>query len=445
MMNRKIKSMIALIACVVITCCAMSACGSSSSNNSKGRVYFLNFKPEVADQWKEVAEEYTKETGVEVKVETPASGTYEQFLKGEISKGNDAPTLFQVNGPVGYANWQEYASDLKDTEIYNQLISKSVALSDGNKIVAIPYVMETYGLIYNKDLLSKYISLPDAKIKSVKDINCFDKLKEVADDIQARKGDLGIDGAFTSSGFDSSSDWRFKTHLANLPLYYEFKEDRIIRQPKKIKGSYLDGFKKIFDLYLKDSTVSPSELEYKTGEDAIGEFAKRKAVFYQNGTWAWSELSKVGMKDTELGMLPIYIGAPNEKNQGLATGSENYWCINNKTSDNNKKATKDFLKWLVLSDYGKDALSKKMGFNTPFRSLLNVKSDNPLSEAAMEDARLGKVSVSWNFTMMPSDNWKNNLGSALLEYAKGSAKWDKVKDAFVQGWTKEYAQSHAAD
>ena len=445
MMNRTFKSTLALITCIVMACGVFAACGSANSSNGKGRVYFLNFKPEVADQWKEVAEEYTKETGVEVRVETPGPGTYEQVLKGEISKGDDAPTLFQVNGPVGYANWTDYTDDLKDTEIYKQLHNKDIALKDGDKIVAVPYVMETYGLIYNKDLLAKYIAMHKAKIKSVKEINSFDKLKEVADDIQKRKSDLGVDGAFTSAGFNSSSDWRFKTHLANIPLYYEFKEDKITKQPAKIKGSYLDGFKNIFDLYIKDSTVPASELENKTGDDAIAEFAKHRAVFYQNGTWAWDELSKVGMQAKEVGMLPIYIGAPGEENQGLATGSENYWCINKKSSAINKKATRDFLKWLIESRAGKEALSQKMGFTTPFNTFADIKSDNPLTEDAVADVQSGKISVSWNFTMIPSDNWKNNLGSALLSYAKGDAKWSDVKSAFVGGWAKGYAQSHASE
>ena len=89
MMNRTIKSTIALVACSAMAFGALAACGSSSSDSSaKGKVYFLNFKPEAADQWKEVAKAYTKKTGVEVKVQTAASGTYEQSLKSEISKGN---------------------------------------------------------------------------------------------------------------------------------------------------------------------------------------------------------------------------------------------------------------------------------------------------------------------------------------------------------------------
>ena len=141
-------------------------------------------------------------------------------------------------------------------------------------------------------------------------------------------------------------------------------------------------------------------------------------------------------------MMPIYIGAKGEENQGLATGSENYWCINSKASKANQKATADFLKWVITSDKGKEALSQKMGFTTPFKSFSDVKSDNPLVQAAVEDQNSDKIAVSWNFTMMPSEQWKNDLGSALLEYAQGTGNWDGVKSAFVDGWAKEYANAH---
>ena len=427
-----------MVAIAAMSVGTLGACGSSSSSDDgKGKVYYLNFKPESNDEWQKLAKDYTKETGVEVKVQTAASGTYEQTLKSEIAK-SEAPTLFQVNGPVGYQNWKSYTDDMTDTEPYKQLINKDVALKDGSKVVGVPYAMETYGLIYNKDLLAKYIATDGAKIKDVKDIDNFDTLKAVADDIQAKKDQLGVKGAFTSAGFDSSSDWRFKTHLANLPLYYEFKDDNITKQPETVKGTY----KNIFDLYLKDSTTEPTQLSSKTGDDATSEFSLGEAVFYQNGTWAWTDLQKNGMKAESVGMLPIYMGAKGEENQGLATGSENYWCINSKASDADKKATKDFLKWVVTSKTGIEALSSAMGFTTPFKSFSDVKSDNPLVQAAVEDQNSGKTAVSWNFTMMPSEEWKNKLGSALLEYAQGTGDWNAVKTAFVDGWKTEYDAAH---
>lgn len=420
----------------------LAACGSSTSgDDAKGKVYYLNFKPEAADQWTALAKEYTKEKGVEVKVQTAASGTYEQTLKSEIAK-TEAPTLFQVNGPVGYQNWKKYTADMSNTDVYKELANQDVALKDGDKVVGVPYVMETYGLIYNKDILNKYFALDGAKATSMDEIDNFDTLKAVADDMQSRKDELGIKGAFTSAGFDSSSDWRFKTHLANLPLYYEFKDDNVTEQPATIKGTYLPNYKKIFDLYITDSTTDPTQLSAKTGDDANSEFALGEAAFYQNGTWAWTDLQKAGMKAESVGMMPIYTGVKGEEKQGLATGSENYWCINDKASDADKKATEDFLSWVITSDTGKKAISQDMGFTTPFKTFDDVKFDNPLTEAAVEDQKSGTTQVSWNFTMMPSEEWKNKVGQALLEYAQGTGKWDAVKTAFVDGWASEYEASH---
>lgn len=67
----------------------------SQAASGDGAVYYLNFKPEQADQWKALAETYTEQTGVPVTVETAASGTYESTLKSEMAK-EEAPTLFQV-------------------------------------------------------------------------------------------------------------------------------------------------------------------------------------------------------------------------------------------------------------------------------------------------------------------------------------------------------------
>ena len=441
-MNRIVKSTIAMSAVLAMSLGALAACSnSSSSDNGKGKVYFLNFKPENADQWQELAKTYTKETGVEVKVQNAASGSYEQTLKSEIAK-TDAPTLFQVNGPVGYQNWKKYTADLSKSYIYDQLTDKSMALKDGDKVVGVPYVTETYGIIYNKDILNKYFALSDAAVKSVDEIKGFDSLKAVADGIQKHKDELGVDGAFTSAGFDSSSDWRFKTHLANLPLYYEFKDNNVTSQPETIKGSYLNNFKKIFDLYITESTTPRTQLSSKTGDDANSEFALGKAAFYQNGTWAWSDLSKAGMKADSVGMLPIYIDAKGEDKQGLATGSENYWCINSQASEKDQQATEAFLKWVVSSDAGKKSLSQDMGFTVPFKNFADIKSENPLVQAAVDDVNAGNKVVSWNFTMMPSETWKNNLGNAMLEYAQGTGNWDAVKTAFVDGWKTEYDASH---
>ncbi len=440
------KKLLSAALCLTMTATLFSGCGSDSGSkkggdDSKGKVYYLNFKPEQGDDWKALAEEYTKETGVEVKVVTAASGTYEQTLKSEIAK-TDAPTMFQVNGPVGLATWKDYCYDLKDSDLYKQVKSDDFVLKEGDKVSGIAYVIETYGIIYNKTLLAKYCEMDGAKIKDASEINSFAKLKEVADDIQAKKKDLGVDGAFTSAGMDSSSDWRFKTHLANLPIYYEYKADGI-DSTEAIKGTYLEQYKQIFDLYLEDSTCDPKLLASKTGDESAAEFATSKAVFYQNGTWAYGDITKNGLKDEDLGMLPIYIGVDGEENQGLCTGSENYWCVNSKASEADIKATLDFMNWCVTSDKGRDKIANKMGFVTPFKSFDDgYSAKNPLIQADSDLLAAGKTPVSWNFSTIPSEEWKNNVGAALTEYAQGTGKWDEVQKAFVDGWAEQYQATH---
>ena len=406
------------------TASAADSTSTAATSDAAGKVYYLNFKPEQDEAWQDLAAKYTEETGVPVTVVTAASGQYETTLMSEMAK-SDAPTLFQVNGPVGLASWKDYCYDLSGSKIAGELTSDSYALKDGDATLGIGYVIESYGLITNKTLLEK-------AGYSVDDIKSFADLKKVAEDITARKDELGF-AAFTSAGMDGSSDWRFKTHLANLPIYFEYQADGI-NNTDAIKGTYLDNYKKIWDLYITDSTCDPKLLASKTGNDAVAEFVGKKAVFYQNGTWAYSDVKDLG--DDNLGMLPIYIGAEGEENQGLCTGSENFWCVNNTSSDEDIQATLDFLNWCVTSDEGTSAMADDMGFVIPFKAAKD--STNPLIAIANDYVAEGKTSVDWCFSTMPSEEWKNGVGSALTAYAAGTGSWDDVVTAFVDGWAKEY-------
>ena len=433
----KLKKIAALGMTAMMTASMIPAV-PAMAEESEGSVYYLQFKPEAAEQWVALGEKYTEETGVEVNIVTAASGTYESTLKAEMAK-DEAPTLFHVNGPVGLATWKDYCADLSDTEIYKELKSEDFALKDGDSVLGVAFAVETYGIIYNKALLNEYIATDGAVISDVSEINNFETLKAVADDIQAKKDDLGIMGAFASAGMDSSSDWRFKTHLANLPIYYEYQADGI-GSTDAIKGTYLDNYKQVWDMYITDSTCDPGVLSSMTGDDSTAEFALGECVFYQNGTWAYDQIKDNEVADEDLGMLPIYIGVEGEENQGLCTGTENYWCINSKASEADIQATKDFLAWVISSDTGKEALTQEMGFVTTFNTIGDeYLPANPLVECANEDIAAGHTPVAWCFPTMPSEEWKNGVGSALLEYAQGTGEWDAVVTAFVDGWATEAA------
>ena len=445
------KRLVALTLTCALAATALAGCGGSTGGDStasgdstattetstaatetstaEGSVYYLNFKPEQDQQWQDLAKAYTEETGVPVTVVTAASGNYETTLMSEMGKSG-APTLFQVNGPVGLANWKDYCYDLSGSDIYGQLTSDNYALKEGDTVYGVAYVIESYGLITNKTLLEK-------AGYTIDDIKSFADLKKVAEDITARSSELGF-AAFTSAGMDGSSDWRFKTHLANLPIYFEYQTDGI-SSTDAIKGTYLDNYRDIWDLYINNSTCDPAELSAKTGDDSRNEFLAGDAVFFQNGSWEYGNLTgEDGYTDDDLAMIPIYIGAGDEANQGLCTGTENYWCVNNQADEADIQATLDFINWCVTSELGTKTMADDMGFVIPFKGAqespnLFVKQDTAYTAE-------GKTPVSWNFTTMPSEEWKNGLGQALTAYAadQTDAKWDAVVSAFVDGWATEY-------
>ena len=441
----KAKKLIATGIATSMLLLALTGCGAggnsgkSAKDTDKGSVYFLNFKSELSSEWEEVAGTFTKETGIDMKVVTAGSGTYEQTLKSELSK-KEMPTLFNVNGPIGYQTWKDYCADLKDSKLYEWLTDKDMAITDGDGVYGIPYAVEGYGIIYNDAIMKKYFALPDkaVDISDTKEIKNFDTLKTVVEDMTKHKDDLGIQGVFGSTSFAPGEDWRWQTHLMNIPVYYEYEADGVDNLDE-IKFTYNKNFKNIFDLYLNNSCTEPSMVGSKNVEESMAEFATGNVAMIQNGNWGWAmiyDLDGNVVKKEDIKFLPIYTGVEGEEKQGLCVGTENYICINSKVSEADQKATFDFMYWCVTSDKGVDAMTSgdKMGFNIPFKK--NPESTNTLFKLANANTA---TPVSWNFTTMPSENWKNDLGQALTVYAadQTDANWKNVVSAFVDNWKTE--------
>lgn len=438
----RMKKVGAILAAVAMAVTCLSGCGSAKKQDTT--VYYLNFKPEAADTWEAIAAEYTKETGIKVKILTSASGNYEQTLKAEIAK-RDMPTIFQINGPVGYSTWKNYCVDLKGTELYSWLMDKDLAVSDGNGVYGIPYVVEGYGIIYNKAIMDKYFasSTKTTSYTSMAEVNNYEKLKEVVEDMTAMKSQLGIEGVFASTSFSAGEDWRWQTHLANLPVYYEFK-DKGISDSDTLDFAYGDNFRNIFDLYINNSVSDRTDLAGKTVNDSMEEFALGKCAMVQNGNWAWGQISSVPgnvVKEEDVKFLPIYTGVAGEENQGLCIGTENYVCINKLASEAQQQASIDFIQWVYSSSTGKDYVTNKLGFISPFNTFSEAESPkDPLAKevlASMADEN--KYSVNWNFTAFPNQKFKDDFGSVLLLYCKGELDFEGVKQHVEQTWAEQKA------
>ena len=393
---------------------------------------------------------FTKETGIEAKVVTAAENQYESTLKVEMAK-TDAPTLFTVNGPVGYNTWKDYCAELSGTKFYSMLSDKDSAIVDGTGVYGIPLMMETYGLICNKKIFEKYFALEgiaDTGCSSITDINSFEKLKAVVEDMQAHKSDLGIKGVFTEITLNSANDWRITNHLFCLPLYYEYQKDGVIDKAE-IGFTFADQYKAIIDLYLDNSTVARTDASTGTVDDSMLELAKGEAAIAQNGTWGWGQISPDEVDGSvitadDLYYMPIYTGAEGEEEQGLCTGTENFVCINSNASEDDFAASAYFLEWLYSSDAGKEFVAANYGV-APFEGFDNTAAAdaNPLVKLALEDVNNSATkTVTWVTTTTPSQDWKDALGENLLGYAEGSTSWDTVVSDAIDKWKSEKAAAN---
>ena len=401
-----------------------------ATTEATGSVYYLNFKPEADEAWQKLAASYTEQTGVPVKVVTAASGTYDTTLAAELDKSS-APTLFQCGNQGAIISYGDYCYPLDGTAIMDQMTTDAFNLKgEDGQTLSIGYCYEAFGIIVNKALLEK-------AGHSIDEITDFASLKAVADDIHARAEELGFD-AFSSAGLDGSSSWRFSGHLANMPLYYEFRDDGVTAQPATITGAYLDNFKNIWDLYVNDSAADPTTLSTATKDESCAEFTEGKAVFYQNGTWEYSGLIDAGMTDDQLAMIPIYCGVDGEENAALCSGTENCWAINSKASEEDIQASMDFLVWLVTDPDASATYVEQLGA-VPFKNC--PASSNKFIVDGNKLLSEGKYAVTWAFNYTPNvDSWRATVVTALAAYSadQSDANWQQVVSAFVDGWAIEY-------
>ncbi len=442
---KKIKKFTAAFLAAVL-CLSSVMLLASCRRDETLTIRYLNFKPESASIYKELAKAYEEETGVRVIVDTAANNEYESTLTSKMST-DEAPTLFQINGPRGYANWKDYCADLSNTELYKHLTDKSLAVTSGGKVYGIPYVVEGYGIIYNAAITDKYFALKnrDTTFTSMDEINNFEKLSALVEDMQRHSKELGIDGVFASTSMKAGDDWRWQTHLTNLPIYYEFKKnktDLTSDETKKISFEYAENFKNIFDLYLNNSVTDRKTVGTKTVTDSMAEFALEKCAMVQNGNWAWGQIADVSGNKVlaeNVKYLPIYTGVAGEESQGLCIGTENFYAINSKASEQEQKAAADFIYWLYSSKTGKDYVTNKLGFIAPFDTFSdNERPSDPLAKEVLRWMNKENTeTIPWYFTLFPSQTFKENFGASLLKYAQGTKDWDTVKRDMVADWEKE--------
>lgn len=442
---------LSLVLAAAMTSSIFACVSVQAEETYSGTLRWLNYKPEVADAMNEIAAAYTEETGIDMQIETAASGQYEATLTARMDS-SDAPAIFVVDSTNMLNTWKDYIADLSGTELYSFVSDDSYTLNDGNgTIYGISYALEHWGIIANKAVLEAYFASENktTEYTSVDDLYTFEALKAVVEDMTAMKEELGIDGVFGSTSLKAGDDWRYQTHLMNIPLYWEWGADTDVNGAiPEFTFEYSDGMKNIMDLYLNNSVTEPTLVGTKSVDDSMAEFALGQCAMIQNGCWSWNTIASTDGKavaDEDVIFIPITIGAEGEENMGLSVTGSQYVCINSQLDEETQAAAADFLAWLFSSETGKQMVAEDLQFVTPFTTMADATYTNPLFASANELAAAGKTEYIPVCNLIPNQTWKDAFGANLLLYAQGQMEWDDVVTAAVDSWATEAEYTNMAN
>lgn len=162
--------------------------GSALSYNTKGRVHILHRRYAHETQFERLAVMFEQESGISVKVETSSSSSYSEALERNITGHTSDPTLFMLSGLRDFEKYGFECQELTDSVVTNELLEgdDSYMLRGQNgKIYGLACIVEAYGLCVNTRLLERVGY-------KISDIQTFDNLKDVAEDITGRKRELGF-------------------------------------------------------------------------------------------------------------------------------------------------------------------------------------------------------------------------------------------------------------
>lgn len=424
---------------------------STSEDNTQAQeeylVYLYASSTELEDVYNNIAKAYEAETGVSVKIVTGNSESYFDSLSTELEK-DEVPTIFEVDGYTNIDTWQQYARDLSDTSLYQSLGDTSLTLSSDQTVYAIPYDLKAYGIIYNEEILTRYFELTDrqTEVNSIDEINSYEKLEIVVEDMQSKTDELGIKGVFASTSF-ADDDSRWSEHLAGISMYLEFSDNDSYSDAfsagmnsDEIEFSYSDNFKNIFDLYLNNTVSDISEASTMSINDAYSQFALGEVAMMQADTTVWSEINSIDgnvLTEDTIKIMPIYLGVEDEENWGLSVGAESYFVINSSVSDESQQASIEFLEWLFTSDEGKTYVSEELGFVSAFSTYDEYESiGDPLSKEIYRYMEKENVtSIPWTHTTFSNDEFKSSFTSSLSEYSSGNTTWDDFVDGVKIAWS----------
>ena len=429
-MNKHLK-VIASTLTVMLIAGSLVGCGTSGSGSDKKvTVNIFQFKVEAKNALEKATKEYmSSHKNVTIKVETVGGGAdYGAALRAKFASGQE-PVIYNIGGPQDVQDWKGKLEDLSSEPWVSKAYTGTLdAVKDGGKIYGIPFDMEGYGLIYNKNIFKK-AGIDGSTIKTYAD------LEKAVQTLDSQKKDLGIEAVFGTAGKET---WVAGLHDSNAPLALELKDGVSAFNAKTINFTYADGFKKLIDIqnkyaYKPDGSLkSINSVDYSTQVEKL--FSTSKVAIIEQGNWIYGTVSGVDKNVADnMGLLPMPIDGG--KDGSVCVGVPMYWSVNSKKDSDTKKAAKDFLNWLYTSDKGKKMIINDFGFIPALKGYeaSDLQPKDPISKEINKYSAAGNT-ISWVFMGYPTGWGQNKLGADIQKYTAGDITWEKLVQNAKDTW-----------
>ncbi|MFZ3576837.1 ABC transporter substrate-binding protein [Virgibacillus sp. DJP39] len=415
-----------LVSGVLLAGCSSSDEGSGEASGDKVKVDIFQGKVEFKEQFEDLTKLYEKENpNVEITVKTVGGGTeYAPVLKSAFSSG-DAPDIFNVTGPQDVIDYKKHLADLSDTDAAKAALDGTLAtVTEGDKILGLPFNQEGYGLIYNKTVFEKAGINPD-------EILSYEDLEKAVEKIDSQKEELGLEAVFA---LPAKEAWVLGDHLANAFLAPEFDHDVMKAfNAETVTFEKGDEMKRFLDLQNKYSVQPVLSLDYS--QQVEEHFSLQNVAMIQQGNWVFPSVEQMDSEFAQnIGVLPI----PVEGFEGrIPVGVPNYWAVNKSSDDAVVQASKDFLDWMYTSEAGKKAVLEDFKFIPAYEGYDTTKISDPLSRDIYEYASNGKT-IGWIFAGYPSNPWGTGvIGPNMQKYLAGEMTWEELEADSIAKWEEE--------
>lgn len=398
----------------------------SGSEAEAVEIDIFQFKVEFKDQFEALAKKYeAANEGVKINIETVGGGSdYGAALKSKFSSGNE-PDIYNIGGPEDVNMWLENLTDLSDTKAAGEALEGTLtgATKDG-KVLGLPYNIEGYGVIYNKEIFEK-AGIDASTIKTLTD------LENAAKTLDSKKEELGLDAPFALAAKEL---WITGLHSGNAFLNAEFDNDVMKAfDSKTVEFKYSEQFKKYIDISNDYSVQPTNSLDYSQQIEQL--FSNGKVAMTQQGNWVYPTIADVNPELAEnIGILPIPIDGVTEGT--IPVGVPMYWGVNPNGSEAEIQASKDFLDYLYTSDEGKQIVLEEFKFVPAYKGYDTEKISDPLSKDVYTYYTEGNT-TGWVFMGYPAGWGEQTLGAEIQKYVAKEATWEEAMQSAKDKWAEE--------